>query len=153
MIDNVKCTLLSLIFAAVSVIQAMYNPVYRLLDSLIGHHNIDWGIFSYLTYGVHSIYMWVLAAVFAVLGIAAALLLCNAREKTDKNVILSGKVLIASLSVAIIAGIVSVITLFISIFMFLRSGIIMSVPVIIMCIISIIFSVKINLESGVFYGF
>ncbi|MBE6861708.1 MAG: hypothetical protein E7497_02260 [Ruminococcus sp.] len=153
MIDNVKCTLLSLIFAAVSVIQAMFNPVYRLLESVIGHYNIDWGIFSYLTYGVHSIYMWVLAAVFAVLGVASALLLCNSKEKSDKNVVLSGKVLIASITVAIIAGAISVVTLLISIFIFLRSGIIMSVPVIIMCFIAIIFSVKINLESGVFYGF
>ncbi len=153
MIDNVKCTLLSLIFAAVSVIQAMYNPLYRLLESVIGHHDIDWGIFSYLTYSVHTIFMWILAAVFAVLGVAAALLLCNAKEKSDKNVILSGKVLIASIAVAIIVGAISVVTLFISVFMFLRSGIIMSVPVIIMCFIAIIFSVKINLESGVFYGF
>ncbi len=153
MIDNVKCTLLSVIFSAASVIQAMYNPVYRLLEHIIGNYTVKWGIFSYLTYAVHSAVMWGLALIFAVLGIASALLLCNAKDKEDSNAVLSGKVLIASIAIAVIAGAVAVITLLISIFLFLRSGILMSVPVIIMCLTAIIFSVKINIETGFFYGF
>lgn len=152
-----KCALLSLILAAVTVLQAVYNPFYKGLYPKFKKIFGGDGILDESMYDLHIIVVWFIAVVISVLALISAIMFYCTDEKSPKAMKTPSRLINAILIFSVVVGVLCaggfILASFSTFFILTGQCLTLALPGVAMCLIAIIFAININLQSGELYGF